>query len=188
VVASTSDYRLHQQLLTHNIDALAQVYDEYGPVVFGISLRVTAIRQAAEDITQEIVLDLWRRPERFDPAVGGLRPWLATVAHNRSVDWIRREQAARRRDQRHEERDHGDPVPDIDEQVQASITAERVRQAVAALPVRQRTPICLAYFAGRSYRQVAEDLDMPEGTVKSQIRAGLHHLFETMSAERISVA
>ena len=58
VVASTSDYQLHQRLLSHDIDALAQVYDELRPVVFGISLRVTAVRQAAEDITQEILLDL----------------------------------------------------------------------------------------------------------------------------------
>ena len=101
VVASTlGERRLHQRLLSRDMAALAEAYDQYGAIVFGVALRVTTDRHAAEDVTQETLLDLWRRPERFDPDRGALRPWLATIAHNRSVDWIRREQAARGRDSR----------------------------------------------------------------------------------------
>jgi RNA polymerase sigma factor (sigma-70 family) len=185
VVASTlGERRLHQRLLSRDMAALAEAYDQYGAIVFGVALRVTTDRHAAEDVTQETLLDLWRRPERFDPDRGALRPWLATIAHNRSVDWIRREQAARGRDRRNGELLSVD-VPDIGDDVQAVMTAERVRMALAALPEHERVPIHLAYLGGRTYRQVAEDLDVPEGTIKSRIRSGLRRLSQTMYGEVI---
>jgi RNA polymerase sigma factor (sigma-70 family) len=109
--ATTDEYRLHRLPLDHNIAALAEVYDRFASTVFGVSLRVTNDRQAAEDVTQEVLLGLWRRPERFDPDRGGLRPWLAAIAHNRSVDWICAEQVARSRDRAHIERSVVGQVP-----------------------------------------------------------------------------
>ncbi len=186
VVASSSvDRSLHDRLLNRDVSALVEAYDEYASVVFGVALRVTTDRHAAEDVTQETLLDLWRRPERFDPDRGALRPWLATIAHNRSVDWIRREQAARCRDRRNGEL-LLEPVPDIGDDVQAVMTAERVRLALSFLPELERMPIRLAYFGGRSYRQVADDLGIPEGTIKSRIRSGLHRLSQTMYGEVLS--
>jgi RNA polymerase sigma factor (sigma-70 family) len=187
VVASTSAERmLHQRLMTRDISALAEAYGQFAPGVCAVALRVTADRHAAEDVTQETLLDLWRRPERYHPDRGGLRTWLATVAHNRSVDWIRREQAARGRDRRNLDANQ-DAVPDISEDVQAVMTAERVRFALSSLPEPERTPIRLAYFGGRSYRQVAEELDVPEGTVKSRIRSGLRKMSQTMHGEQVIV-
>jgi RNA polymerase sigma factor (sigma-70 family) len=187
VVASTlGERRLHQRLLSRDVAALADAYDQFGAVVFGVALRVTTDRQAAEDVTQETLLDLWRRPERFDPDRGALRPWLATIAHNRSVDWIRREQAARCRERRNREL-LLENVPDIGDDVQAVMTAERVRVALAELPENERRPIQLAYFAGRTYRQVADELDVPEGTIKSRIRSGLRRLSQTMYGEATDV-
>jgi RNA polymerase sigma factor (sigma-70 family) len=184
IMAATSErHRLHQRLVDRDKTALAEIFDEFGPVVFGIILRVTGARGAAEDMTQEILLDLWSRPHRFDPARGNLQPWLATVAHHRAVDWLRHEQAARVRNRRHVQREAVGDVADIGEAVQASMTAERVRKAVAALPGTLGLPIHLAYFCGRTYRQVARDLDLPEGTVKSRIRSGLQRLSVTMAAE-----
>jgi RNA polymerase sigma-70 factor (ECF subfamily) len=127
-------------------------------------------------------MELWHRPQRFDPGRGGLRPWLATIAHNRSVDWIRHERAARGRDLRND-RLMMEPVPDIGDDIQATMTAERVQRALSDLPECERRAIRLAFFGGLSYRQVAEDLDIPEGTIKSRIRSGLHHLSHTMYAE-----
>jgi RNA polymerase sigma factor (sigma-70 family) len=184
VATATSDeYRLHDLLLDHNIAALAEVYDRFASTVFGVALRVTTDRQAAEDVTQDVLLELWRRPERFDPERGGLRPWLATIAHNRSIDWIRHQQAARGRDRAHLERSFAGPVPGADDDVQARMTAERVRAAVAALPEAERTAIELAYFSGRTYRQVGVDLAAPEGTTRSRIRSGLRHLSLAMYGE-----
>jgi RNA polymerase sigma factor (sigma-70 family) len=186
VATSMSDeLGLHQRLLIHDIAALAEVYDQFAPTVFGVAMRVTTDRHAAEDVTQEVLLDLWRRPGRFDPERGALRPWLATIAHNRSVDWIRHERGARGRDRSNLERALADHVPDVDDDVQAWMTAQRVRQAVSALPEVEQLPIRLAYFSGRSYRQVAADLDVPEGTIKSRIRSGLRRLSLTMYAEHL---
>jgi RNA polymerase sigma factor (sigma-70 family) len=182
---TSDDRRLHQRLLSHDIAALAETYDRFAPTVFGVALRITHDRQAAEDVTQEVLLGVWRRPERFDPGRGALRPWLAAIAHNRSVDWIRREQAARGRDRCHLDMVLTGEVPDVDVDVQAGMTAERVRRAVSALPEWEQTPIRLAYFNGRSYRQVAADLDISEGTIKSRIRSGLRHLSRTMYAEHL---
>jgi RNA polymerase sigma factor (sigma-70 family) len=184
VATATSDeYRLHDLLLDHNIAVLAEIYDRFASTVFGVALRVTNDRQAAEDVTQDVLLELWRRPERFDPARGGLRPWLASIAHNRGVDWIRHQQAARGGDRAHQERFLAGPVPGADSDVQARMTAERVRAAVAALPEAERTAIELAYFSGRTYRQVAVDLAAPEGTIRSRIRSGLRHLSLAMHGD-----
>jgi RNA polymerase sigma factor (sigma-70 family) len=155
-------------------------------VVFGVALRVTTDRHAAEEITQAVFLDPWRCPQRFDPKRGPLRPWLATVAHHRGVDWMRREQAGRRRDL-DAGRAHMAPLPDIGEAVEAVLMAERVRLAVAALPEEERVPICLAYFGDRNYRQVAEDLNIPEGTIKSRIRAGLARMAKALHSEVVGL-
>jgi len=165
--------RLDERMPVGGFDALAELYDQFGSVVFGVAVRVTTDRHAAEDITQAVLLDLWRRPERFDPKWGPLRPWLATVAHHRGVDWMRRQQAVRRRDLDEGRARLVEPAPDIGETVEAVLMAERVRLAVAALPEEERVPIRLAYLGDRTYRQVAEDLNIPEVTIKSRIRAGL---------------
>jgi RNA polymerase sigma factor (sigma-70 family) len=185
VASSLVERSLHGRLLLRDVAALAEAYDQFGSVIFGVALRVTTDRHAAEDVTQETLLDLWRRPERYDPERGALRPWLATIAHNRSVDWIRREQAARCRDRRNGELLF-EEIPDIGDDVQAAMTAERVRLALSALPEHERMPIGLAYFGGRSYRQVADDLGVPEGTIKSRIRSGLHRLSHTMYGELLA--
>lgn len=125
-------------------------------------------------------------PERFDPDRGELRPWLATLTHNRSGDWLRHELATRRRDQR-DLREASTPPVDVDERVQVSMTAQRIRLAVAALPQSQGVPIGLAYLVGRSYRQVAQDLGLPEGTIKSRIRKGLRRLSVIMATEMAEV-
>jgi RNA polymerase sigma factor (sigma-70 family) len=183
--ATSGEVRLRQRLLAHDIAALDEVYDQFAPCVFAVALRVTSDRHAAEDVTQEVLLDLWRRPERFHPERGALRPWLASIAHNRSVDWIRHERAARGRDSANLGRGLAGAVPDVDGDVQAWMAAERLGQALSALPDCEQLAIRMAFFSSRTYRQVAAELDVPEGTIKSRIRSGLRHLSVSMYAERL---
>ncbi len=118
---------------------------------------------------------LWERPATFDPDRGTLRTWLATLTHRRAVDYIRREEARRRRSQRDAAR-RATSVPDVEELATAILTAEEVRVALAALPSEQREAIELAYFGGRTYREVAVELGIPEGTAKSRLRLGMRRV------------
>src|SRR5437764_14049092 len=89
---------LHGRLLAREHPAFADLYDQYAAVVFGVAMRVTCNRQAAEDVSQALFLEVWEHPEGFDPSRGSWRSWLATLAHHGGVDWVRRETAGRARD------------------------------------------------------------------------------------------
>ncbi|MGI8807025.1 MAG: sigma-70 family RNA polymerase sigma factor, partial [Acidimicrobiales bacterium] len=103
---------------------LADIYQRHGSVVFDVAMRVTGDRSAAEEVTQAVFLDVWRRPERFDPTRGSLRSWLAMLAHHRSVDWVREEAARRRRELRDFETRVAH-LPDLEDTVAATLGAER---------------------------------------------------------------
>jgi RNA polymerase sigma-70 factor (ECF subfamily) len=165
-----------------NEQALAEVYDQFASFVFGLAQRVIGDPRAAEDVSQEVFRHLWEHPEGFDPARGSLRTWLGTLSHRRAVDYVRREEARRRRTQR-EAGQRPTGVPDVAEMATAMITAERVRAALDALPAQQRRCIQLAYFGGKTYREVAETLGIPEGTAKSRLRLGLHRVAEILEAQ-----
>lgn len=153
-------------------DALGEVYDRHGGAVFGLARRLLHDRTRAEDIVQEVFLRLWAAPDRFDPSRGSLRGWLLTQTHGRSVDVLRSDSARRRR----EVLDAGPGVVldgALDAQLIDVAVCEQVRGALDDLPAVQREAIELAYFTGRSYRQVAALLGVAEGTVKSRIRTGL---------------
>ena len=162
------------RLLARDESALGEVYDQYSSFVYGIAFRVIGDARAAEDVVQDVFLKLWESPDGFDPARGSLRTWLGTLAHRRAVDHVRREEAKRRTALRDAARS---PVaPDVEEMAMALVTAERVRAALATLPEEQREAIQLAYFGGRTYREVAEQLGIPEGTAKSRLRLGLRRI------------
>lgn len=162
--------------------ALGEAYEQYASFVFGLAQRVIGDGRAAEDVSQEVFLHLWQHPDAFDPDRGSLRTWLGTLTHRRSVDFVRREEARRRRAQREASR-RPVSIPDVDEMATALVTAERVRAALDVLPPEQRACIDLAYFGGRTYRQVAETLGIPEGTAKSRLRLGLRRVAEELEGE-----
>ena len=129
----------------------------------------------AEDVTQEIFLRLWNQPDRFDPARGSLRSFLLAQAHGRAVDAIRSSNSRRRREAR-DAFDTARSSYDMQHEVWDMAVADHVSSAIGSLPVEERRAIELAYYDGRTYREVAQLLGQPEGTVKSRIRNGMRRM------------
>ncbi|MCA2211276.1 sigma-70 family RNA polymerase sigma factor [Jidongwangia harbinensis] len=175
--AARDDARLRDRLVFGDETAFIDLYERFSSLVYTIAARVTRDRRAAEDVTQEVFLAVWQRPLAFDPAKGSLRGWVAMMAHRRAVDLVRREEAHRRTtlDGRlhAEPLGHGDPVGD---QVSDADAAERLGTALRALPEHLSRAVTLAYLEGRTYREVAVELGVPEGTAKSRLREGLRRL------------
>jgi RNA polymerase sigma-70 factor (ECF subfamily) len=177
-VSSSWERGLRDRLVSGDETALGEAYDQYASFVYGLALRVIGDTRASEDVSQDVFVSLWEQPAAFDPTRGSLRTWLGTLAHRRAVDYVRREEARRRRGERDAARAVG--APDVEELVAAMIAAEHVRAALDRLPGEQRRAIELAYFRGKTYRQVAEVLGIPEGTAKSRLRLGLRRIAEAL--------
>jgi RNA polymerase sigma factor (sigma-70 family) len=172
------------RLIAGEEGALNEIYDQFSSFVYGLALRVIGDARAAEDVSQDVFVMVWERPDAFDPDRGSLRTWLGTLAHRRAVDHVRREEARRRRAIKDAARP--ETTPDVEEMAMALVTAERVRAALATLPDEQRRAIQLAYFGGKTYRQVAEVLGIPEGTAKSRLRLGLRRIADVLDSETIA--
>jgi RNA polymerase sigma-70 factor, ECF subfamily len=155
--------------------ALAEAYRRHAGAVFGLANRVVGDRTLAEEVVQEVFLRLWDTPDRFDPERGSLRSYLLAQCHGRSVDLVRAESSRRGREEK-EHRQRAEAGYDLEHEVWDLAVAEHVREALDQLPADERRAIELAYFGGHSYREVAELLGQPEGTVKSRIRSGLRRL------------
>jgi RNA polymerase sigma factor (sigma-70 family) len=172
------------RLIAGEEGALNDIYDQFSSFVYGLALRVIGDARAAEDVSQDVFVTVWERPDAFDPDRGSLRTWLGTLAHRRAVDYVRREEARRRRAIKDAARPES--TPDVEEMAMALVTAERVRSALATLPDEQRRAIQLAYFGGKTYRQVAEVLGIPEGTAKSRLRLGLRRIANVLDTETVA--
>ena len=181
VVSSDWERGVRERLCESDEAALTEIYDQYSSFVYGLAARVIGDTRAAEDVSQDVFVAFWQRPDVFDPARGSLRTWLGTLTHRRAVDQLRREEARRRRAERAASR--AVPEPDVEEMATALLTAERVRAALELLPPDQRRAIQLAYFGGKTYRQVAETLGIPEGTAKSRLRLALRRIADALEAE-----
>lgn len=161
--------------------AFAEFYDDVSPVVFGTTLKVLRNQALAEEVTQDVFLELWRLAPRYDRSKGSPRSWAATIAHRRAVDRVRSEESARARDEadsRLAEIEH-DVVVD---QVTSNFDRSSVIDALAQLTTSQREAISLAYYGGHTYREVAALLNVPEGTIKTRIRDGMIRLRDLMGA------
>ncbi|MFJ3230494.1 RNA polymerase sigma factor [Streptomyces sp. NPDC086787] len=172
------DAELHRRLVYGDGSALTETYTAYGHLVRRIAARVTHSPGAAEEVTQEVFAGLWSRPYAFDARRGSLRTWLSVLAHRRAVDWVRGE-ARHRRDVRADELTlHAipEPGPGPDQTVVDRERRRLLHCALAELPQPQWEVIHLAYFAGRTYRQAAVELGIPEGTAKTRLRTALRTL------------
>jgi RNA polymerase sigma-70 factor (ECF subfamily) len=181
---AASDAALVVAIARYRNDALAEAYRRHAGPVFGLARRLLNDQARAEEIVQEVFLRLWSAPDRFDPDRGSLRSFLLAHCHGRSVDVIRADSARRRREE--SEFAVPSPSPDLMEEVWDVALSGFVRDALGGLPDGERIAIEQAYFGGRTYREVAEFLGEPEGTIKSRIRTGLRRLHAQLVAAGVT--
>jgi len=155
--------------------ALAEAYRRHAGATFGLAKRLLTDHARAEEVVQEVFVRLWNEPNRYDPERGTLRSFLLAHTHGRSVDMIRSDVSRRNREER-EAREQAFGGYDVAHEVWDMALAGHVREAMEALQQGEREAIELAYFGGLTYKEVADRLGEPEGTVKSRIRSGLKRL------------
>lgn len=160
--------------------AFEELYGLVSGPVFGLVRRIVRDRAQAEEVTQEVLLELWRTAPRFDPGRGSALTWVRTLAHRRAVDRVRSARAAGAREQREGRRAHHPAFDQVVEEVEAALEREGVRRCLDRLTGLQRQSVTLAYYEGYTYREVAERLSLPLGTVKTRMRDGLTRLRECL--------
>ena len=178
-IDEVSDARLVTSIARYSEVALAEVYRRHGRAVYGLARRVLQDAAEAEDVTQEVFLRLWREPDRFDPERGSLRSFLLAQSHGRAVDAVRSASSRRAREARDAARTARAEY-DMQHEAWDLALADQVERAMGELSDDERRAIQLAYFDGRTYREVAQVLEQPEGTVKSRIRSGMRRLRDAL--------
>ncbi len=156
--------------------AFARLYDALSRGVFGTCLGVLRDPDHAAEVAQEVWVEIWRTAPRFEPDRGSARTWALTLAHRRAVDRVRAVQAQRDRDQRVLDEQGDRPFDVVVDEVESGLERVRVRDCLGSLTETQRAAVTLAYYGGRTYREVADHLGSPLPTVKSRIRDGLLRL------------
>ena len=147
---------------------MADLYDRYSAVVYGVALRVLANTTSAEDVVQEVFLQLWRNPQAFDANRGRLAPWLAVIARNRAIDLLRKRPME----------DDIDEMPistgvNLEDEASRRLAVEKIRGVLVQLPQDQRKALEMAFFEGMTHTEIAGRTGEPLGTVKTRIRTGL---------------
>ena len=148
--------------------AMSDLYDRYSGIVYGVALRVLGSTTAAEDVLQEVFLQLWRNPQAFDADRGRMAPWLAVIARNRSIDLLRKRPPE----------DDIDEMPistgvNLEDAASQKLVVDKIRGVLGGLPQDQRKALEMAFFEGMTHSEIAGKTGDPLGTVKTRIRTGL---------------
>jgi len=162
--------------------AFEQLYDVVAGPVFGVVRRVVRDTAQSEEVTQEVLVELWRTATRFDPALGSAVNWALTLAHRRAVDRVRSAQASMDRDERVGAMSADRPFDEVADAVATRLEHEQVRRCLSTLTKLQHESVMLAYYGGNTYREVASLLDTPLGTIKTRLRDGLIRLRDCLGA------
>jgi RNA polymerase sigma-70 factor, ECF subfamily len=165
---ASPDTRLIAAIRSGDEQAMAQLYDRYSSIVYSVALRVVGDTGAAEDILQEVFLQLWRNPGAFDASRGNLAAWLAVITRNRAIDSLRR---------RKSETDIDDVIvsvqPDLAGEAERNRALEKVRGTLNSMAPQQRSLLEMAFFEGLTHSEIAAKTGEPLGTIKTRIRSGL---------------
>lgn len=176
------DRSLAERIALRDEAALELTYRRYARFVNGVAIGILKDPSLAADITQDVFLRLWNRFDRYDADRGSMKAFLQMDAHGRSIDLLRSRRSAAQRELNDHQLRASEHQAGTEEIAMTAMTATTVRTALMNLPDDQRTPIAMAYFDGYSYRDVAEILGVPEGTIKSRIRAGMARLQLSLGA------
>ena len=167
----STDAMLVSAIRSGDEQAMAQLYERYSPIVYSVALRVLGDTAGAEDILQEVFMQLWRSPDLFDASRGSLPGWLAVIARNRAIDSLRK---------RRPESDINEVavsvVPDLASGAEWSRALEKIRSVLGSMPTLQRSALEMAFFEGLTHTEIAAKTGEPLGTIKTRIRAGLVNL------------
>jgi RNA polymerase sigma-70 factor (ECF subfamily) len=163
-----SDLSLVARVRARDESAMAALYDRYSSLVYAVALRVLGDTGAAEDVLQEIFLQLWRKPSAFDAARGSMGAWLSVIARNRSIDALRK---------RKPETNIEDVVLSVETNFAHNADRGRallkIREVLGKMAAPQRSALEMAFFEGLTHTEIAEKTGEPLGTIKTRIRAGL---------------
>ena len=162
-------------------DAFEHLCQQIAAPVFGMVRAVVRDLPQSEEVTQEVLVEVWQTASRFEAARGSALAWVTTIAHRRAVDRVRSERRAAERELR--AASHAVAYDDVAETAEANLDAERVRRCLRSLTELQREAIILAYYGGYTYRQVAALLEVAAGTVSTRMRDGLIRLRDCLGAE-----
>ena len=165
-------------------DALGELYDRYGRVVFGVIYRMLGSPESAEEVAQNAFHSVWRQASAYRTERGSVRTWVLAIARNAAIDWRRSKLNRAERETMIEESLELVDELRVEDRVIATLRAERVRAAVASLPREQRDVLSLAFWSGLSQSEIAERTGTPLGTVKSRVRLGMARLREWLEEER----
>ncbi len=176
------DVELLHAIASGDEAALARLYDQYRVILFGLLVRILGSREEAEDILQEVFLQVWRRAADFDEKRGKPFTWLVTLTRSRAIDRLR-QLGARQRLATSAAQDQPGEASDALKDTVRSEQREIVQRALAELPEDQRRTLQLAYFEGLTQAEIAAKLDSPLGTVKTRMRAGMTKLRTTLGTQ-----
>ena len=174
------DGLLAQRIRSGDRAALGEVYDRHASAAMAVALRIVADREGAEDLVHDAFVAIWQKIDRFDPARGSLRSWIVTIVRNRAIDRLRGTRPSieiGEADERSMLRSGPNPTW---ESAMARLGAVQLRAALDELPAEQRQAIELAYFGGRTYREIATMTGVPLGTANGRLRLALARLRELL--------
>jgi len=172
---------LAQRIRSGDRDALGEVYDRHASAAMAVALRIVADREGAEDLVHDAFVAIWQKIDRFDPARGSLRSWIVTIVRNRAIDRLRGTRPSieiGEADERALLRSGPNPTW---ESAMARLGSIQLRAALDELPTEQRQAIELAYFGGRTYREIATLTGVPLGTANGRLRLALARLRDRLS-------